>query len=334
MDLSIIVPVYNVEKYLDQCLSSILKQKENNLNFEVIIINDGSQDNSFKIATFYLLSSPFVKIITQENKGLSTARNIGLEKACGRYVWFIDSDDWINENSFNILSPLIKDGKVDAITFSTEFYNNGIFSSDFNRKNIQVRILNGVESLKRSDWACEVPFTIYRRNFLNEYKLKMKPNIYHEDIEFSPQAYFYLKSIYFIEETLYFVRVNPLSITRTYNLKKNFDLVTVAESIFNFYTTKVPKNLHYIFIDILGLVLNGALYNNNLMDKKKLSEFKKIIDEKNFLFRELLQASNKKYKIEGFCYSLFPKHIIKMHNLLSQILAFFKVACRKKVLPF
>lgn len=124
MNLSIIIPIYNVEKYLSDCLNSVINQKKSDLTYEIIIVNDGTPDNSLKIAEDYAKSHNNITIISQENQGLGGARNTGLKAASGDYVWFIDSDDWINLNSLLILEPFLK-LQLDAITFgAADFINN------------------------------------------------------------------------------------------------------------------------------------------------------------------------------------------------------------------
>ena len=98
MILSIIIPVYNVEKYVEKCIRSCENQDIPKENYEVIVVNDGSPDGSLAIVERLANEFSNIKVINQENKGLSMARNTGLEAAKGEYVWFVDSDDWIEEN--------------------------------------------------------------------------------------------------------------------------------------------------------------------------------------------------------------------------------------------
>lgn len=107
--ISVIVPVYNVEKYLKQCLDSIVNQTYKNL--EIIIVNDGTKDNSMKIVENYLQDNR-IKVINKENGGLASARNSGLEKVTGKYISFIDSDDWIELNMYEELVSQINDEDI------------------------------------------------------------------------------------------------------------------------------------------------------------------------------------------------------------------------------
>ena len=120
MKLSIIVPMYNVEKYIQRCLSSIINNKGFLENCELIVVNDGTKDNSESIARKIIEGLPNTQIIVQENQGLSAARNIGLSRATGEYVWFIDSDDWIEHDAIKSLMNEI-DKEYDVIQFG---YNN------------------------------------------------------------------------------------------------------------------------------------------------------------------------------------------------------------------
>lgn len=120
MKLSIIVPMYNVEKYIQRCLSSIINNKGFLENCELIVVNDGTKDNSESIARKIIEGLPNTQIIVQENQGLSAARNIGLSRAIGEYVWFIDSDDWIEPDAIKSLMNEI-DKEYDVIQFG---YNN------------------------------------------------------------------------------------------------------------------------------------------------------------------------------------------------------------------
>ena len=99
MFISLVIPVYNVEKYIDNCIKSCLEQNIQDEDYEIIIINDGTKDKSMdKVDIYYKQYPNLIKIYNQENKGLSAARNLGLNMANGDYIWFIDSDDWITTN--------------------------------------------------------------------------------------------------------------------------------------------------------------------------------------------------------------------------------------------
>ncbi|MDH6314239.1 glycosyltransferase involved in cell wall biosynthesis [Parabacteroides sp. PFB2-10] len=103
MHLSLIIPVYNVEAYLEECLDSCLEQDIPHSDYEIIAINDGSPDGSLAILERYAAKYPNITVLSQENRGLSATRNRGIEVAKGEYIWFIDSDDWIEKNCLSSL---------------------------------------------------------------------------------------------------------------------------------------------------------------------------------------------------------------------------------------
>ena len=122
MDLSIIIPVYKVEKYIGNTLQSIVNQKYDSFNFEVIVVDDGTPDNSMQIVESFKVKLPQMKTIHQENKGLSGARNTGLKMAIGKYVWFVDSDDAIADGILKKLGDILPEEKADVLGFNVNIY--------------------------------------------------------------------------------------------------------------------------------------------------------------------------------------------------------------------
>ncbi|MDO5292478.1 MAG: glycosyltransferase [bacterium] len=124
MELSIIIPVYNSEKYISQCLDSIISVEWDEM--ECIIVNDGSMDNSAKIISLYEQKDSRIRLVSEKNSGVSAARNMGLSYACGRYVMFLDADDFMTSNSWTVLQKWIKDKQYEFMAFSYyTYYNTG-----------------------------------------------------------------------------------------------------------------------------------------------------------------------------------------------------------------
>ena len=113
LKITVIIPMYNVEKYIKRCINSIINQKYNNI--EIILIDDGSTDNSYNIAHNYEINDPRIKVIKKENEGVSSSRNIGIQIATGDYITFIDADDYIKKNTFYKINNIIKKQKCDII---------------------------------------------------------------------------------------------------------------------------------------------------------------------------------------------------------------------------
>lgn len=123
---SVIVPVYNVQQYLEQCIESVLRQSYT--NYEIILVDDGSTDGSTEICDRYVTNYPFVKVIHQENGGISAARNTGLDCATGKYVLFLDSDDFISSNALQSFYEVTAESGVEAVSAYNYVYTdeNGI----------------------------------------------------------------------------------------------------------------------------------------------------------------------------------------------------------------
>ena len=203
MKLSIIIPVYNVEAYLTKCLDSCVNQDFDQSEFEIVVVNDGSKDNSAAILEKYDWKGCNHKIVNQKNQGLSVARNNGVLAAQGDYIWFVDSDDWISENSLSFLLPFL-DGT--DIICQRAYYKNYTNKEILMEKKKSYQ--NGADMLK-NDYDVMAVLYIYRRDFFLNLGFMLEPNIYHEDTHFTPRAVYLSNSIHCINEPLYHLNTIP-----------------------------------------------------------------------------------------------------------------------------
>lgn len=325
MKLSIIVPMYNVELYIEKCLLSCISQDIPTSDYEIIVINDGSPDGSLAIAERIASLYDNITIVSQENAGLSAARNTGLSLAKGKYVWFVDSDDSIQENclKYIVQECYNKDLDLLALCAASVAENNLIrrfsYSEKFVCKGVELMINNKIQHC--------APFTIYRRQFLVDNNIKFYEGIYHEDSEWSPRVYYHAKKVGFTNEILYFVTINPNSITRTANPKKGFDCIMVAESLDNFYNTTAKGECSIFFHNYISLMLNNGLSNFLTKVENATSfsekEFRIVLYKKRHLFMNLRNSSILKYKIEGYLFSLFPKYALDLYRLMQVVNKYF-----------
>ena len=140
--LTVVIPVYNVEKYLKRCIESILIQEWK--NYDILLVNDGSTDNSPQICDDYAKAYDFISVIHKKNGGLSAARNTGISHAEGEYVYFPDSDDWIEPDTFMALAEVVESQKFDIISFNREFVKgeeDAIVSDSLVIKFLRVKML-------------------------------------------------------------------------------------------------------------------------------------------------------------------------------------------------
>ena len=223
MELTIIIPVYNVENYLDECLQSVYKVKD--INYEVILVNDGSKDNSLNILKKYKEFYPDItKIIDKENGGLSSARNAGIREAKGEYLAFIDSDDIIDPKEFE---EFFKEGQkldLDVMVGNMRYFSNDkigdpLFRSqeikDFTVSKGTKFFLTLFEGNKC--FREEVVDDIYKREFICENKLYFHDNLIHEDSYFTPMVYLKAKRVKYIDISFYYYRQRTGSIMSIVN---------------------------------------------------------------------------------------------------------------------
>lgn len=318
MKLSIIIPVHNVEPYVEKCLRSCTDQDIPLSDYEIIIVNDGSQDNSLAIVNRVSKEFSNIIVLSQKNAGLSTARNNGLSIATGEYVWFIDSDDRIKSNCLGrILNTIIKN-QCDGLRILAVNIISGREKSRYNLSKLTENVYSGIDLLKSKFWEPCVPFTIYRREFLIINNLKFVEGIFHEDTEFSPRAYFFAKKIAVLSEIFYYVNFNPNSITRSVNNKRAFDYITVAKRLSDF-SQIVPAYLMYIFNNQISVIINNSLYQSYQMNRLTAKNLNIALMENKSLFKHLRKSTIFKYRIEGILFSIFPRYCLHLYHFMKYI---------------
>lgn len=222
--ISVIVPVFNVEKYIHRCINSILKQTYQNI--EIIIVDDGSKDGSGKICDEYAKKDNRVKVIHKENGGVSSARNIGLKSANGKYITFVDADDWIENNTYEEMIEKLKINNVDIVKCgflkdNTDKIkeNNLVFGDNvkFDLKQNRAEILNLYYSGKIDPGIC---FSLIKKEIIDKVELFNTNLAIGEDFIFMLEIICVSKSIYFFNKNFYHYDTNPESATLSFNFKE------------------------------------------------------------------------------------------------------------------
>lgn len=219
MKLSIIVPCYNVEKYVEKCIVSLEEQDLPKNEYEILAYNDGSKDNTLTILEKLSSIYPNLIVASHKNKGLSGTRNRGIREAKGDYVWFVDSDDWVEENCLNdILSYLIED--IDVLAFNGFIPEGGRVENSqcYNTK------VTDKESLFIEGFADAAQFYIYKRTFLLANNFFFKEGIKHEDTLFTPITLHNVNNIVFYRTPVYHFLQRSGSITTVVDIKRIHDL--------------------------------------------------------------------------------------------------------------
>jgi len=230
--ISVIVPIYNLEGYLEECLNSIINQTLQNI--EIILINDGSTDNSIRIMKKYERNDSRIKIINQVNIGQGGSRNVGIKHSSSEYLMFIDGDDTIEANMCEILYNIINTKQSDIATCRyRRIKEDGTFTNQLSKEissSFNIDYFKDILSLKYPSVTWNA---IYKRELFIKNNLYF-PNMYYEDIAFIFKLFFFSKSVTFTNEVLYNWRIREGSITRTIDKKQINDIFSIFDITFKF----------------------------------------------------------------------------------------------------
>lgn len=230
--LSIVVPVYNVEKYLDMCLKSIIDNYEEDV--EIILVDDGSKDNSGLICDKYASEYEYIKAIHKKNGGLSSARNAGINEASGKYIWFVDSDDYIKEKSIYKIKEMAKKDVELIMSSHCNFFPDGTIIDDYLEEPTNKNILPYEYFYNKGSASYAAYRFITKKDLIIKNNLFFKDGIYHEDEEWTPRVLCSSKNFVIIPESIYNYRVgNPNSIMGMRNPKKVYDKIYISKKIYN-----------------------------------------------------------------------------------------------------
>lgn len=311
--LSIVVTVYNTEPYLRRCLDSCLNQiGVSSEDFEVLIVNDGSPDNSATIIDEYISQHANVRCVNQDNQGLSMARNNGLKASEGQYVWFVDSDDWISSESVRLIIDSAGN-KPDVIPIKA--INDGC---NRDRNVIPSDAKDGKDVLLRGKWLFCGPFYVYKKSFWEENNFSYYPGIYHEDAELTPRVLYAAKKVCVIDKVLYYVYQTPGSITRKPKEKQSYDFLLVAEHLNDFAQHHVKEHeLKKQLFYHASVLLNSGMSKMRHFDKKAQHKYNEHLYQHRKVF-SCLWKSPLKYKIENILFCIFPKHYMGIYKLMKK----------------
>ncbi len=287
MKVSIIIPVYNMEKYLDECLESVVNQTLKNI--EIICINDGSTDKSLDILRKYEKKYSNIMVINQENLGVGNARNVGLKLAKGEYIFFLDSDDYIEFDALERCYAEAKQHKLDVVLLDSkklcEIKTDEWKIYDFIELNRYYefgnKIMSGEEAFnlmieKKVDgwWTCCLH--VFRNDFIKDIDIKFNEEIMHEDIIYIAEVILKSKRVKHIGAMLYNCRVRLNSRQYSSNIEKYADSHYICGEIlkekfckyeFNYSKTRVNLNKYIIY-----------LYKRSILDCDKVLSLKKRVE--------------------------------------------------------
>lgn len=298
--VSIIIPVYNVEKYLKACIESAINQDYENL--EVILINDGSTDNSKKICEEYASKNTRIKFINQENLGVSVARNKGIDASSGKWIMFVDGDDYMEKSMVSVLVNQIRECNADIVItppileYDSRKINGVIFEKDeiFEGENKDKLLLNIIcrqyGNNNSSDIGAGGPWgKIYKKDFIKNNELEFKIGLKRmQDVIFNLNAMNAASKIYYKEKYLYHYRINGSSVC----LKYNPEIFNTFFDVFNEFEKFIVENkkedsykqaLYYkkILMFIEGCRISVMHKDNKMTIFNKVKELKSIYNNEH-----------------------------------------------------
>ena len=280
--ISVIIPVYNSEKYLKECIDSILAQTYK--NYEIIIINDGSTDNSKYICEQYEKSHNNVKLYSIENHGVSYARNLGISKANGEFIYFMDSDDILFSKCFEIFDKLKIDNNSLYCFKWMDYYKNTI--PEFNSNYDVEKFTNTKELILLDDNISSFLWNkIYQKNILIDNNLRFDENIHYcEDKIFNLQYVKYVNTIIYNPNLFYLYRVRKNSVTGKYISEKNLSVFNVCEYIINNSKNKKIED-YYKWLYIVNYKKFKVKFPFFKYNTKILNDRKKLYLSKNLTIK-------------------------------------------------
>ncbi|MBQ2857745.1 MAG: glycosyltransferase [Bacteroidaceae bacterium] len=319
--LSIIIPVYNVEDYLEECLNSIVKCMDK--SYEIIIINDGTPDNSMDIAFRYKeLYNEKIRIFNQNNQGLSITRNNGINKAYGKYIWFIDSDDYLKENSIETILNILKENiNIDLLSMPLNFcYENGKEEVEFTFE--RTKIISNYEYLNNHlPYGASTRFIIKREIVLNN-QLYFIPHILHEDGEFGLRLIYYTENICILDKPLYNYRIRSSgSIMSSWKRKNSEDLIFTYDSLSSLFNENpLNRNIRSYKEALFNILLPSVLFAKNKWNCKEFINFYK--DKKKdikYKTKAIIPFCSFTYRLKTILFYISPINYCKFKVLISNV---------------
>lgn len=284
MRLSVVIPVYNVETYLNKCVDSVINQKIKDI--EIILVDDGSSDNSPTICDEYSSNYSYIKTIHKTNGGLSSARNVGFKESTGEYVIFLDSDDWWNENvdMNKIMSIVCSNPNVEMFLLtSLDFVEGKGFYKRKEHNNLSKIDTSSIETyyrdlLNNGNLEVHAATKILKSSFLKNNNLYFQSGIKSEDNEWMLRLLRCLKNVKIIDEPFYIYRCGRSgSITNTIGKQNILDLINIVKSSISFYEDNTQLSFEFeknelCYCAYLWFSALGLSYRVNKQERKSLKK--------------------------------------------------------------
>ncbi|ORO46039.1 glycosyltransferase [Streptococcus oralis] len=312
--LTVVIPVYNVEKYLKRCVESVLVQGWH--NYDILLVDDGSTDSSPQICDDYVKAYDFISVIHKENGGLSEARNTGILHAKGEYVYFPDSDDWLEPQTFTELAEVLESQEFELVSFNREFVKgeeDAIVSDP-----LVTQVFGGkdafVQMLKHSYITGFANDKIYKKSLFIDNNISFPKGKYYEDLGTNYKLFLSTKNVFATNQKYYHYLIdNPDSITQSWNEQKFSDMFGFYKDIF--YSDFVRSQLNKEELQISQrYYVNGLIHILASLYKSKLDKnYGEITSEvKQELEKNKMTCSEVKSIPNRIKYLLYRLHLLNL----------------------
>jgi glycosyltransferase involved in cell wall biosynthesis len=324
MLISIIIPVYNCSQYLKSGFEKLRHLYSTDVVFEIIYVNDGSTDNSLEVLNELAENNLFVKVISQENQGSSGARNTALEVAQGKYIQFLDSDDYLDMEQLILLLGVAIKNSLDAISYRLDYINeNNEKIGERPKQTVTFnQIISGSQALIEGFYPSSICVFLFKTEFLNSNNLRITPKITHMDVEFTSRMMLVANRIMFVDQILYHYLQRDGSLTKPKTIEK-FEQMIFDEII---VATNIRKTLEKQFSNELKIAIQK---NYNAVVWSMLWRFFNKQNEVDFDYKlKCIEELKKRelYPIKGALKTNFQKTT----SLFFNVFWFYKLIINRK----
>ena len=309
--VSIVIPVYNVEEYLKECVESVLCQTYKNL--EIILIDDGSTDGSGKLCNFYREIDNRIKVIHKENGGLSDARNKGIEVATGSYLYFLDSDDLIPQNAIAVLVTIARETECDVVMAGLQQFEGYIDKCFLDKKGVEV--VTNEEAMKRMFLHEGIGHEACGKLYKSSLWLNMKFPIgkLYEDYACIYNIVASCKMVSIMHQNLYYYRIRQGSIMNTIIKERELQILDVSNQVTKYISEYVPNLKEYAeylqlvtYLKTMKRIMDVG-YNKYISDQKRIISF---VNEHKYLINMKWCKKVDRIKVNSLMFGKLPFYIV------------------------
>ena len=306
------IPVYNVEKYLHECVDSVLSQTYGEL--EIILVDDGSPDGSGAICDEYAARDSRISVIHKKNGGLSDARNAGLGVVAGEYVWFVDSDDSLNSDAVEKVLHQAETTDADIVYLDAINFSEKGFAPSFSESlvhKVQYEPMTGpklmIQMFEQNDYNCSACTHLYRTSFLFENALTFVKGLLFEDLMFNGEAFLKARKVSGVNESLYRRRIHADSImTSDGSIKKVQSYRYIVTRFLEMYQTEAFGNEEKTALSyLIALAANMCLIRYADVPKAEEKSAREEVKSVKKMLRPYDYFGSRKVKVKMMCITFF-----------------------------